>query len=89
MLEADIGKAIERLKNDLSKLRAGGRFNPEVLEALRVKVGKESVRLGDVAQVVPKGRQVQVLVGEEEVSGLCYCYHYPYPYPYPHPHSRP
>ena len=29
-LEADITNTIERLKNDLSKLRAGGRFNPEV-----------------------------------------------------------
>ncbi|KAM0722314.1 hypothetical protein Q7P37_001755 [Cladosporium fusiforme] len=68
-LEADIAAAIERLKDDLSKLRAGGRFNPEVLESLRVQPDKTSakkVKLSDVAQVVPKGRQVQVIVGEKE-----------------------
>ena len=70
-LEADIAAAVERLKDDLSKLRAGGRFNPEVLENLRVQPDKTSgakVRLSDVAQVVPKGRIVQVLVGERDVS---------------------
>lgn len=69
-LEADIATAVERLKDDLSKLRAGGRFNPELLENLRVQPDKNSgskVRLSDVAQVVPKGRTVQVLVGEKDV----------------------
>jgi multidrug efflux pump subunit AcrB len=69
-LEADIAAAVERLKDDLSKLRAGGRFNPELLENLRVQPDKNSgskVRLSDVAQVVPKGRTVQVLVGEKDV----------------------
>lgn len=70
-LEADIASALERLKNDLSKLRAGGRFNPEVLENLRVQVEKGSsktVKLSDVAQIVPKGRTVQVIVGEKDVG---------------------
>lgn len=69
-LEADIANALEKLKNDLSKLRAGGRFNPEVMENLRVQPDKNSdqtVRLSDVAQVIPKGRTVQVLVGEKDV----------------------
>lgn len=69
-LEADIAAAVERLKDDLSKLRAGGRFNPELLENLRVQPDKNSpskVRLSDVAQVVPKGRTVQVLAGEKDV----------------------
>ena len=69
-LEADIAAAVARLKDDLSKLRAGGRFNPELLENLRVQPDKSSaskVRLSDVAQVVPKGRTVQVLVGEKDV----------------------
>jgi hypothetical protein len=69
-LEADIATAVERLKDDLSKLRAGGRFNPELLENLRVQPDKnnaERVKLSDVAQVVPKGRTVQVLVGERDV----------------------
>ena len=70
-LEADIAGTIERLKNDLSKLRAGGRFNPEVLENLRVQPDKSSnqtVKLNDVSQVIPKGRTVQILVGEKDVS---------------------
>lgn len=68
-LEADIAAAVARLREDLSKLRAGGRFNPELLENLRVQPDKSSaskVRLSDVAQVVPKGRTVQVLVGEKD-----------------------
>jgi ribosome recycling factor len=71
-LQQGIDKSLEKLKNDLSKLRTGGRFNPEVLEALRVKLskdGKESFRLGDLAQVLPKGgRSVQLLVGEQDVG---------------------
>lgn len=74
-LESGISKAHDKLKDELSKLRAGGRFNPELLENLRVQLvnkdkesGKESVRLGDVAQVVPRGRVLGVMVGEKDVS---------------------
>jgi len=71
-LETGIEKSLERLKNDLSKLRTGGRFNPEALENVRVHLRKESKateRLGDLAQVLPKGgRSLMVLVGEQEVS---------------------
>jgi ribosome recycling factor len=71
-LEYGIEKTIEKLKNDLSKLRTGGRFNPEILENVRVHLNKESKaseRLGDLAQVLPKGgRSVMVLVGEKDVS---------------------
>ncbi|KAF7910753.1 uncharacterized protein EAF01_002262 [Botrytis porri] len=71
-LQAGIDKSLEKLKNDLGKLRTGGRFNPELLEGLRVKLGKdakESFRLGDLAQVLPKGgRSVAVLVGEKDHS---------------------
>ncbi len=53
-------------------MRTGGRFNPELLENVRVhlvKDSKGSERLGDLAQVLPKGgRSVMVLVGEKEVS---------------------
>lgn len=69
-LEADIASTIEKLKKDLSKFRTGGRFNPEVLENLRVqpdKTNKQTVKLSDLAQVIPKGRNVQVLVGEKDV----------------------
>ncbi len=70
-LDAEIHKAIERLVDDLSKLRGGGRFSPELVESLRVhlvKGSKETARLGDVAQVIPKGRVLSVIVGEKEVS---------------------
>ena len=70
ILESDIAAAIEQLRDDLSKLRAGGRFNSEVLEDLRVQPDKNSkqwVRLSDLAQVIPKGRTIQILVGEKDV----------------------
>ena len=72
-LEARILKAIERLTHELSQLRSGGRLNPELVESLKVTIGtgregKETVRLGDIAQVVPKGRLLNVMVGDETVS---------------------
>ncbi|CAI6323411.1 unnamed protein product [Periconia digitata] len=74
-LESQILKAIEKLTHDLSQLRAGGRLNPEVVEGLKVQLGvagkegtgKETVRLGDLAQVVPRGRVLNVICGEAEV----------------------
>ncbi|TKA83874.1 hypothetical protein B0A55_00145 [Friedmanniomyces simplex] len=69
-LETEITTALDRLKTDLSKLRTGGRFNPEILENIRVKPHKTTptttVKLSDIAQIIPKGRTVQVLVGEQE-----------------------
>jgi Ribosome recycling factor. len=71
-LHNGISTAIARLKDDLSKLRAGGRFNTTVLESLRVQLSKDSkdsAKLGDLAQVVPKGgRMVTLLAAEEDVS---------------------
>lgn len=71
-LHNGISTAVARLKDDLSKLRAGGRFNTAVLESLRVhlsKDSKDSVKLGDLAQVVPKGgRMITLLAAEEDVS---------------------
>ena len=75
ILNNALERNLEKLKNDLAKLRMGGRFNPETLEDLRVSLDKESKkteRLGDLAQVFPKGRQLQVLVGEKDVSS-CLC----------------
>jgi ribosome recycling factor len=73
-LEASIQHALERLQNELSKLRGGGRFNTDLIETLKVTVGKaekETVRLGDLAQVIPRGRMVVVMVGDEDVcTGL-------------------
>lgn len=69
-LESGILKALEKLTRDLSQLRSGGRFNPDVVENLKVQLGKagskETVRLKDLAQVVPKGRLLNVIVGEKE-----------------------
>ncbi|KAJ5352282.1 Heat shock protein 70 family [Penicillium brevicompactum] len=69
-LHNGISTAVARLKDDLSKLRAGGRFNTAVLEGLRVHLSKDSkdtIKLGDLAQVVPKGgRMVTLLAAEED-----------------------
>ncbi|KAL1652223.1 hypothetical protein SLS58_000350 [Diplodia intermedia] len=73
-MESQILRAMERLTHDLSELRAGGRFNPEHLEKLKVTLkptgsaldAKETHPLGDLAQVIPKGRIVTVVAGDEE-----------------------
>jgi ribosome recycling factor len=75
-LEAQVLKAIEKLTHDLSQLRGGGKLNPEIVEGLKVQLGtagqgKETVRLGDIAQVVPRGRMINVVCGEEEVYLSC------------------
>lgn len=71
-LQDGISTAISQLRDDLSKNRVGGRFNTESIETLRVKPhkgSKDSVKLGELAQVVPKGgRMVTVLASEEDVS---------------------
>ncbi|KAL4802859.1 ribosome recycling factor-domain-containing protein [Aspergillus unguis] len=68
-LEQGIADAVSRLKDELSKLRMGGRLSPETIEGLRVQLNKgtkETEKLGELAQVVPKGgRMVTVLVSEE------------------------
>ncbi|KAL4774119.1 ribosome recycling factor-domain-containing protein [Aspergillus nidulans var. acristatus] len=68
-LELGIATAVSRLKDELTKLRTGGRLCPETIESLRVQLSKgtkETARLGELAQVVPKGgRMVAVLVSEE------------------------
>jgi len=69
-MEMTISQAQDRMKDELSKLRSGGRFNHELLETLRVNLNKEkdTVKLGDVAQVLPRGgRIIVVLVGENDV----------------------
>jgi len=77
-LQTGISSAISRLKDDLSKLRAGGRFNTASLENLKVQLSKDvndPVKLGNLAQVVPKGgRMVTILAAEEEVSWLPWLY---------------
>jgi len=69
-MESNILKAMEKLARDLSHLRAGGRFNPDLVEGLKVQLGKgdgkETARVKELAQVVPKGRLLNVIVGEKE-----------------------
>lgn len=71
-MEAKIKKAVDKFKDKVSSVRTGGRFNPQSIESVRVvadKNSKETVRLGDLAQVIPKGgRMVAILAGDEEVS---------------------
>ncbi|KAL6712199.1 ribosome-recycling factor [Coniothyrium glycines] len=69
-LETQVLKAIERLTHELSQLRSGGKTNPDIVESLKVQLGtashgKETVRLGDIAQVVPRGRVLNVICGDE------------------------
>ncbi|KAF4312578.1 hypothetical protein GTA08_BOTSDO11799 [Botryosphaeria dothidea] len=73
-MESQILKAIERLSHDLAELRSGGRLSPEGIEKLKVTLKttgsaqgpKETHRVGDLAQVIPKGRVVSVVAGDEE-----------------------
>jgi ribosome recycling factor len=74
-LESSVLKAMEKLTHDLAQLRSGGRLNPEIVESLKVQLGtagqgKETVRLGDIAQVVPRGRVLNVICGDDTVSCL-------------------
>jgi ribosome recycling factor len=71
-LESKILKSIEFLTHELAQLRSGGRFNPEKIEELRVTFkdseGKKiSTKVGELAQVSAKGRNVSVQVHEEDV----------------------
>lgn len=71
-MEAEIDKARRKLSEVLSKLNSRGRFNPGIVEDIRVELvdgGKKSARLGDLAQVVPKGgRTLMILCGDKPVS---------------------
>jgi ribosome recycling factor len=71
LLTTAVQTALQKLKDDLASLRVG-RLNPATIEGLRVRVGGkngEMVRLGDVAQVVPRGgRGIVVQVLDSDVS---------------------
>ncbi|KAL9623183.1 MAG: hypothetical protein Q9160_002498 [Pyrenula sp. 1 TL-2023] len=88
-LNSSISSAIERLRNELAKLQRGVRIQPDVIEKIPVQLkyapagsgGRggtekqtETVKVEDLATVVPKGgRMMVVMVGDESV-----CL-YPYP----------
>lgn len=69
VLSKGIEQAHAKLRKRLSKLHGGGKLNPEVIEALKVRLDKGPVteRLSNVAQVIPRGRTLQVIAGEKEV----------------------
>lgn len=75
-LSNGIQDAVSRLKEDMSKLRVGGRLNPELIENVRVSLKsdskhRETVKLSELAQVIPKGgRTITILIGEEDVCFL-------------------
>lgn len=71
--ETAITKAHEYLKSEISKIKAGGR-GVEGIEEIHVNLGKgkeksksDMVRVGDLASVVARGRNVIVIVGEKDV----------------------
>lgn len=70
VLQRGIEQAHAKLREDLSKLRGGGKLNPEVVEALRVKLDKGTVteRLSNIAQVIPRGRTLQIIASEKDVG---------------------
>ncbi|KAI1408957.1 ribosome recycling factor [Hypoxylon sp. FL1857] len=60
----------EHFREALKKLKTGGRFNPDIVGALRVQPDRKSgatYPLKEVAQIVPRGgRTISILVHEEE-----------------------
>lgn len=68
-LEAAVDRALDSLKKQITAVRKGGR-DAAAIEALQVsltKSGGKTFKVGDVAQVVPRGRVLAVIVGEKEV----------------------
>ncbi|KAH0609060.1 uncharacterized protein H6S33_001288 [Morchella sextelata] len=66
-LESDLARVLEKLKDELSKLRTS-RVDPALYENIQVVVDREGakVSLRDIAHVVAKGRSVVVGVYEED-----------------------
>ena len=80
-LRSGISKALDRLKDALSKTRHAGRVSTEMIEALPLEVKAEQavgdekgsgghktrkVKLGDVATVVPRGGRMVHIIAQEE-----------------------
>ncbi|KAI1917148.1 ribosome-recycling factor [Ophidiomyces ophidiicola] len=75
-LSDGIQRAVLRLQEDLAKLQSRGRLNPEIIENVRVTLRstsgqekhKQIVKLKDLAQVIPKGRMITIIVGAEDYT---------------------
>lgn len=68
-LQAAISRTIDQLKRQITETRKGPR-DVAAIEGLRVslvKNSKETVELGQLAQVVSRGRILAVMVGDREV----------------------
>jgi ribosome recycling factor len=70
-MERKILKTIEHMTHKLADLKTGGSLNPAVLESLHVQPDKQSqdvVKLSDLAQVVTRGRHLNVILSDEAVG---------------------
>ncbi|KAK9777462.1 putative Ribosome recycling factor domain-containing protein [Seiridium cardinale] len=69
-VQSRLAKASESPLETLKKLKTGGRFNPDLIGAVRVQPDKQdgaSYPLRELAQVVPKGgRTISILVHEAD-----------------------
>ena len=69
-LQTDIDKALTRLKDALTKTRDAGRVSSSMLEDLSVDLPstpKETLKLRDIASIVPKGsRSMQVFLSDSD-----------------------
>jgi ribosome recycling factor len=67
---------MERLTTELTELKSGGKFNPKALESLEVstdKSGLETKKLREMAQLVVKGRYINIILYDQAVrSSLSY-----------------
>lgn len=70
-----VKRGVERLKSQIASLRKGGR-DAAAIEELRVTLVKgeaqtqaQTVKLGEVAQVVGRGRVLVVMAGDKKVCG--------------------
>ena len=69
-LQASIARTLDWMKKQIAELRNGSGRSAVAIEELRVSMARgrqETVRLAEVAQVVPRGRVLAVMVGEKEV----------------------
>lgn len=74
-LEARIAEIVTGLREEIRRIKPGG-VDVQAVEEVRVtlkkgaKGGKDVVRVGELAQVVPRGRVLVLLVGEKEVCNF-------------------
>lgn len=71
-LQAAITHAIDQLKGRITEARKGPRDVAAIegLQVSLVKDSKETIKLGELAQVVSRGRMVAVMVGHSEVRSI-------------------